>query len=72
MEMVCQGHPRSQKIGNRTNDATRRQIPSAVVVAADNEDARMMPLGVQKQVVQELEIAVIVGKKDPAGLDAVP
>lgn len=71
MKLIDERDSCRQEVGKGTDDAAGCQVPLAVIVAADNQDARMMTLAFEEQLVEKLEITVIVSKDYPPSLDGM-
>lgn len=64
VETVWERNPGRDQVGNSTDDPSRREIASGVVIAPDDRNARVVAGACLKQLMQVPEVVVVAGQEN--------
>lgn len=71
-EVIVQGSTAGNQLIEGPCDAARPKVAPRVVIAPDNQDAKVVALRFDDQVMQLLEVVVIAGEEDSRLADRMP
>ena len=69
VQLVLNGDRSSDQIAKRAHDSFGFEVPGPIVVAPNDQDARMVTIYQEHQLVKQLEVFIIVGEEYSVGTE---